>query len=416
MPARVHLIAAARPNFMKVAPLWHALSATEDFEPVLVHTGQHYDANMSDRIFEDLRLPSPDHHLGVGSGTHAEQTGGVMIAYEKVAVADRPNWLVVVGDVNSTAACAMVGGKLHIPVVHLEAGLRSHDRTMPEELNRLVTDVLSDVLWTPSPDADENLRAEGIPASRISRVGNIMLDSFEMVRPQIEAAGVASELGLVPRSYAVVTLHRPSNVDSTESLAALVETLEQVQRELALVFPVHPRTAARLSETGLRDRLESCGVRLIEPLPYIRFMSLVLNCAAAITDSGGIQEETTYLGIPCLTLRENTERPITITQGTNRLVTVGGLAAAVREALSSTARPAQPEIVGRPDGRAMRRGLAQKDSGRRLTCAGSVFVRGRPDERVGLSLFCVILSDSAFRRLSAADTAQARGGDFQCDK
>jgi UDP-N-acetylglucosamine 2-epimerase (non-hydrolysing) len=351
-PIRVHLIAAARPNFMKVAPLWHALSAADDFEPVLIHTGQHYDANMSDRIFEDLRLPAPDHHLGVGSGSHAEQTGGVMIAYEKVAIAERPDWLVVVGDVNSTAACAMVGGKLHIPVVHLEAGLRSRDRMMPEELNRLVTDVLSDVLWTPSPDADENLRAEGIPDERISRVGNIMLDSFEMVRPQIEAADVAGELGLAPRSYAVVTLHRPSNVDSAESLTALVEALEQVQSELALVFPVHPRTASRLAGTGLRDRLERSGVKLIEPLPYIRFMSLVLNAAAAITDSGGIQEETTYLGIPCLTLRENTERPITISQGTNRLVTVADLGSAVHEALAGTARHPRPELW---DGRTAQR-------------------------------------------------------------
>src|SRR4028119_1896946 len=207
MPARVHLIAAARPNFMKVAPPWHALAAAEDFTPVLIHTGQHYDANMSDDIFADLRLPPPEHHLGIGSGSHAEQTGGVMIAYEKIALAQRPDWLVVVGDVNSTAACAMVGAKLHIPVVHLEAGLRSRDRTMPEEINRLVTDVISDVLWTPSPDGDANLRAEGIAPDKISRVGNIMLDSFEMVRPQIEAAGMAAALG-VAGPYGLVTLHR----------------------------------------------------------------------------------------------------------------------------------------------------------------------------------------------------------------
>src|SRR5919107_646920 len=214
MAQRIHLVAAARPNFMKVAPLWHALSAAPDFEPVLIHTGQHYDVNMSDAFFADLRLPEPDFHLGVGSGSHAEQTGGVMIAYEKVALRDRPDWLVVVGDVNSTVACALTGAKLGIPVVHLEAGLRSRDRTMPEELNRLVTDVLSDVLWTPSPDADDNLRVEGIPAERITRVGNIMLDSFEMARPQIEAASVVNEMGLVAGGYGVVTLHRPSNVDS----------------------------------------------------------------------------------------------------------------------------------------------------------------------------------------------------------
>ena len=332
-PARVHLIAAARPNFMKVAPLWHALAAAPDFEPVLIHTGQHYDVNMSDAIFADLRLPEPDHHLGIGSGSHAEQTGGVMIAYEKVAVADRPDWLVVVGDVNSTAACAMVAAKLRFPIVHLEAGLRSRDRDMPEEINRLVTDVLADVLWTPSPDADENLRAEGIPVDRISRVGNIMLDSFELVRPAIEAAAVLAELGLQPGGYGVVTLHRPSNVDDPAQLARLVEALVAVQKRLPLVFPVHPRTAQRLASTGLGARLDAAGVRLIEPLPYVRFMGLVTGAAAAITDSGGIQEETTYLGIPCLTLRENTERPITISEGTNRLVSTDDLAMRLSDSL-----------------------------------------------------------------------------------
>jgi UDP-N-acetylglucosamine 2-epimerase (non-hydrolysing) len=319
MAQRVHLIAAARPNFMKVAPLWHALAAAADFTPVLVHTGQHYDANMSHAFFADLRLPQPDHHLGVGSGSHGEQTGGVMIAYEKVALSGRPDWIIVVGDVNSTAACAQVGGKLGIPVVHLEAGLRSRDRTMPEELNRLVTDVLADVLWTPSADADENLRGEGIPESRISRVGNIMIDSFELVRPAIEAAGVPEAMGLSRGGYGVVTLHRPSNVDDAAQLLRLVDTLIEAQRRLPLVFPVHPRTAKRLGAGLFDSRLLRAGVRLVEPLPYVRFMSLVTGAAAAITDSGGIQEETTYLGIPCLTLRENTERPVTITEGTNRL-------------------------------------------------------------------------------------------------
>ncbi len=205
-PAIVHLIAAARPNFMKVAPLWHALKATGDFDPIIVHTGQHYDAAMSDDIFTDLGLPAPDHHLGIGSGSHAEQTGRVMIAYEKLAIEERPDWLIVVGDVNSTAAASMAAGKLRIPIVHLEAGLRSRDRDMPEELNRLVTDVLADVLWTPSPDADENLIAEGIPAERITRVGNIMMDSYELVRPAIEAADYPGELGYAKGSYGVVTL------------------------------------------------------------------------------------------------------------------------------------------------------------------------------------------------------------------
>lgn len=344
MAQRIHLIAAARPNFMKVAPLWHALAAEPGFEPVLVHTGQHYDVNMSDAFFADLRLPEPDHHLGVGSGSHAEQTGGVMIAYEKVALADRPDWIVVVGDVNSTAACAMVGGKLGIPVVHLEAGLRSRDRTMPEELNRLVTDVLADVLWTPSPDADANLLAEGIAQGRITRVGNIMLDSFELVRPAIVAADTPGELGLERGGYGVVTLHRPSNVDDPAQLIRLTDALIETQRRLPLVFPVHPRTRKRLAGALFDGRLARAGVRLIEPLPYVRFMSLVGGAAAAITDSGGIQEETTYLGIPCLTLRENTERPITISEGTNRLVTPETLLLELEPALSGPRPVRCPEL------------------------------------------------------------------------
>lgn len=333
MPARVHLIAAARPNFMKVAPLFHALAADPDFEPVLVHTGQHYDANMSDRILDDLQVPPPAHHLGVGSGSHAEQTGGVMIAYEKVAMADRPDWIVVVGDVNSTAACAMVGAKLGIRTVHLEAGLRSRDRSMPEEINRLVTDAIADVLWTPSPDADANLAGEGVPADKVTRVGNIMLDSFELVRPHIEAERASSDL---PARYGVVTLHRPSNVDDPARLHALVEALVAVQAELPLIFPVHPRTAQRLAAAGLTDRLTDGGIRLTEPVPYIRFMSLVIGAAAVITDSGGVQEETTYLGIPCLTLRDNTERPITVDEGTNRLTRAEALLADLRASLAGT--------------------------------------------------------------------------------
>ncbi|HEX2762970.1 MAG TPA: UDP-N-acetylglucosamine 2-epimerase (non-hydrolyzing) [Allosphingosinicella sp.] len=343
MATRLHLIAAARPNFMKVAPLWHALAAAPGFEPVLVHTGQHYDAAMSDAFFADLRLPKPDHHLGVGSGSHAEQTGGVMIAYEKVAVADRPDWIVVVGDVNSTAACALVGAKLGIRVVHLEAGLRSGDRSMPEEINRLVTDAIADLLWTPSPDADENLLGEGVPRGRISRVGNIMLDSFELVRPAIDAADVPGELELERGGYGVVTLHRPSNVDDPAQLIRLVEALIEVQRRLPLVFPVHPRTAKQLAAGLFDSRLKRAGVRLIEPLSYVRFMSLVTGSAAAITDSGGVQEETTYLGIPCLTLRETTERPVTITEGTNRLVTPETLLLELDRALSG------PRPVRRPD-------------------------------------------------------------------
>jgi UDP-N-acetylglucosamine 2-epimerase (non-hydrolysing) len=278
-----------------------------------------------------------------------------MIAYEKVALSDRPDWLVVVGDVNSTAACAMVAAKLRFPVVHLEAGLRSRDRDMPEEVNRLVTDVLSDVLWTPSQDADANLAAEGVAGGRITRVGNIMLDSFEMVRPMIEAAGAAAELGLEKNGFGLVTLHRPSNVDDPAQLLALVESLVRVQRRLPLVFPVHPRTAERLASANLCARLEAAGVKLIAPSPYIRFMSLVTEAAAVITDSGGVQEETTYLGIPCLTLRENTERPITVTEGTNRLVCASTLEAELAGAMSrSPGDLVRPELW---DGKAAQRCL-----------------------------------------------------------
>jgi UDP-N-acetylglucosamine 2-epimerase (non-hydrolysing) len=344
----VHLIAAARPNFMKIAPLYHALAACDWCRPAIVHTGQHYDANMSDAFFRDLGLPKPHFHLEVGSGTHAEQTGGVMIAYEKVAVAEKPDWIVVVGDVNSTAACAMVGTKLWIPVIHLEAGLRSGDRRMPEEINRLVTDAICDVYWTPSPDADAHLAREGVPEAKIDRVGNIMLDSFEMMRTAIEADGTRDAMGLVPGGYAVVTLHRPSNVDHREQLAPLAEQLLAVARDLPLVFAVHPRTRKKLEEFGLLDRLaprplagevarsagEGPRIHLTEPLGYIQFMNLVRSARAVITDSGGVQEESTYLGIPCLTLRENTERPITLTEGTNRLVQPADLHRQVGEVLA----------------------------------------------------------------------------------
>jgi UDP-N-acetylglucosamine 2-epimerase (non-hydrolysing) len=352
----VHLIAAARPNFMKVAPLWHALTAAPDFAPVLIHTGQHYDANMSDEILADLGLPAPDHHLGIGSGSHAEQTGRVMIAYEALALAHRPDWLVVAGDVNSTLAAALVGAKLGIPTVHLEAGLRARDRRMPEEVNRVATDAVADVLWTPSPDADANLRAEGVAPERIVRVGNIMLDSFELVRPRIAAAREAEALGLAGRPYAVATLHRPSNVDHPAQLAALAEGLIAVQARLPIVFPVHPRTAPRLRAAGLWDQLETAGIRLVAPLSYIRFMSLVAGAAAVVTDSGGIQEETTYLGIPCFTLRETTERPITVSEGTNRLATPHSLPAMVERALGVRAAPhRRPEYW---DGRTAARCLA----------------------------------------------------------
>ncbi len=322
----IHLIAAARPNFMKVAPLYHALKATDWAKPMLVHTGQHYDKNMSDAILQDLGVPQPDFHLGVGSGTHAEQTGNVMIAYEKVCMENRPDWIVVVGDVNSTAACAMVGTKLWIPVVHLEAGLRSGDRSMPEEINRLVTDAIADVLWTPSQDANENLKNEGVADDKIDLIGNIMIDSFEMLRATIEASTAKSELGLSDGNYALVTLHRPSNVDSIDTLRPIIDGLIQTSDKLPVVFVAHPRTIKSLNEFGLKEMFASApGITLLEPLPYVRFMNVVTGAKVVITDSGGLQEETTYLGIPCLTLRENTERPITVTQGTNKLINADSL-------------------------------------------------------------------------------------------
>ena len=352
----IHLIAAARPNFMKIAPLYHALKATDWAKPVLVHTGQHYDHNMSDAILKDLGVPAPDFHLGVGSGSHAEQTGGVMIAYEKICMEHRPDWIIVVGDVNSTAACAMVGAKLWIPVVHLEAGLRSRDRRMPEEINRLVTDSIADVLWTPSPDADENLQAEGVPAEKIDLIGNIMIDSFEMLRDKIEAANTARELDLEPGSYALVTLHRPSNVDALESLQPIVDALLNAAKSLPVVFVAHPRTIKGLQKFSLKDALaDDPDVTLLEPVPYIRFMSLVTGARVVITDSGGLQEETTYLGIPCLTLRENTERPITCTMGTNKLIDAQSLAENLQAILDGNwpAGERPPLWDGRTAGRAV---------------------------------------------------------------
>jgi UDP-N-acetylglucosamine 2-epimerase (non-hydrolysing) len=352
----IHLIAAARPNFMKIAPLYHALKKELWAKPVIVHTGQHYDLNMSDVFFQDLHLPAPDIHLGVGSGTHAEQTGQVMIAYEKVLVKEQPDLVIVVGDVNSTVACALATTKLsfssHYPpsainyelgqrplVGHLEAGLRSNDRTMPEEINRLVTDSIADILWTPSPDGDENLLREGVLPEKICCVGNIMIDSLEMLRDRIQNEEGCCGHGFASGHYGVVTLHRPSNVDDPKALKRLGRTLVKLSDQLPMVFPVHPRTRKNIDKAGLSDELSAAvNFKLIEPLSYRKFMNLVFNCRLVITDSGGIQEETSYLGIPCLTLRPNTERPVTITQGTNKLCSVADLAENVRKILAGAAR------------------------------------------------------------------------------
>ena len=316
----IHLICAARPNFMKVAPLYHALKKEPWADAVLVHTGQHYDVNMSDAFFEDLGLPLPDIYLDVKSGSHAEQTGRVMISYERVLNDRRPDLVVVVGDVNSTMAATIAATKLGITVAHLEAGLRSFDRSMPEEINRLVTDVLADMLWTPSRDASENLLKEGISPDKIHMVGNIMIDSLEMLRSKIESRDVCRTFGLDAGEYGVVTIHRPSNVDSPIVLKKICGILVEIAEKRPLIFPVHPRTRKQMEENSLLPLLEgSKNLVMPEPLNYVRFMNLVFNCRFVITDSGGIQEETSYLGIPCLTVRKNTERPITITHGTNQL-------------------------------------------------------------------------------------------------
>jgi UDP-N-acetylglucosamine 2-epimerase (non-hydrolysing) len=355
-PQKIHLIAAARPNFMKIAPLFHALSREDWCRAAIVHTGQHYDYNMSAAFFRDLKLPDPDFHLEVGSGSHAQQTGGVMIEYEKIAERVRPDWIVVAGDVNSTLACALVGTKLRIPVIHLEAGLRSGDRSMPEEINRLATDAIADVLWTPSADADANLLRENVPAAKIDRVGNFMIDSYEMLRDSIAAARTMERLALASRGYAVVTLHRPSNVDSADSLASLIAQISSASRSLPMVFAVHPRTRKRLQEFGLMTKLENCAsIRLTEPLGYIEFMNLVSNAAAVVTDSGGVQEETTYLGVPCLTLRDTTERPITIEEGSNRLVQTHALVDALDDVMNGRCRTGRRPALW--DGKAAERSV-----------------------------------------------------------
>jgi UDP-N-acetylglucosamine 2-epimerase (non-hydrolysing) len=294
---------------------------------------------MSGAFLAELGLPDPDYQLGVGSGSHAEQTAGVMLAYEKVCLAERPDWTIVVGDVNSTLACSLVAAKLLIPIAHLEAGLRSGDRTMPEEINRIVTDQLADLLWTPSPDGDANLLREGVEPEKIDRIGNIMIDAFEQQRPQIEAVAVAESLGLKTGGYGVVTLHRPSNVDQPAVFRTIVAGLLEIADLRPLAFPIHPRTKERLAEFNLLEGLSAHpGVQLLDPLSYNAFMSLVLTARLIVTDSGGLQEETTYLDIPCLTLRENTERPITVSQGTNRLVKPAELIDQVKAILAGQGR------------------------------------------------------------------------------
>jgi UDP-N-acetylglucosamine 2-epimerase (non-hydrolysing) len=334
MPLLLHVV-GARPNFMKAAPVLAAGRARPGVRQLLVHTGQHYDRAMSDAFFDDLGLPAPDEHLGVGSGTHAAQTARIMLAFEPVLERHRPDWVVVYGDVNSTVACALVAAKLGVRIAHVEAGLRSRDWTMPEEVNRVLTDRLADLLLTPSRDADANLRAEGLAPERIRFVGNVMVDTLLALRDRARALDMPARLGLGRGGYAVVTLHRPGNVDRAETLAELMAALDDLAARVPVCFAVHPRTRQRLAEFGLAPAHP--GVRLLEPLGYLETLGLVERAALVLTDSGGLQEETTVLGVPCLTARPNTERPITVTEGTNRLVpsTRPGIAAAVAEVLDA---------------------------------------------------------------------------------
>ena len=315
------LIAGARPNFMKVAPIYAEMKRRpNEFEPMIVHTGQHYDAAMSDAFFDDLGMPKPDIHLGVGSGSHAVQTAKIMTEFEPVVLEHKPDWVVVVGDVNSTIACALVCAKLGVKVAHVEAGLRSRDRTMPEEINRILTDSISDLLLTTSQDADENLRQEGISSEKVRFVGNVMIDSLLDHLKLAENSDVRAGLGLDGEEYAVVTLHRPSNVDDEAVFSGILTAIIAISEKLPIIFPVHPRTRANIEKFGLSKKIADSRIKLIEPLGYLDFMRLYSGARLVLTDSGGLQEETTVLGIPCLTLRNNTERPITIEMGTNILV------------------------------------------------------------------------------------------------
>ncbi|HVH67102.1 MAG TPA: UDP-N-acetylglucosamine 2-epimerase (non-hydrolyzing) [Gemmatimonadales bacterium] len=361
---RVLSVVGARPNFMKLAPVDRELVKRE-VEHVIVHTGQHYDRDMSDAFFEQLWIPAPDHDLGVGSGSHAQQTAAVMQRLEPVLTELRPDLVLVYGDVNSTLAAALVAAKLQVRVGHVEAGLRSGDWTMPEEVNRVVTDRLSDLLFLPSRDAAENLAAEGVPGERMQFVGNVMIDSLCWALPQAQALEAPARHEVADRPYAVVTLHRPCNVDDPGALRELFDALTGLAIELPVLFPVHPRTRKGIQELGLRAPTDR-GPRLLEPLGYLEMLGLVAGAALVVTDSGGLQEETTFLGVPCLTVRPNTERPITCTHGTNRLVSPRreAILAAAHRALARRS-PARP-VIERWDGRAAER-IA------RVVCEGERF-------------------------------------------
>ena len=317
---KVITVVGARPNFMKAAPLHVAFQKFPSIDHRIVHTGQHYDANMSKVFFEDLELPQPDVYLGVGSGSHAEQTAKILIEFEKTVLAEKPDLVIVVGDVNSTLACSLVCAKLGIHVAHVEAGLRSFDRSMPEELNRVVTDAIADSYFVSEPSGVVNLRKEGHRDSDIFSVGNVMIDSVSRFMAKARRSAAREQLGISASHYALMTIHRPSNVDDKENLSRLLAAVREISRKHAVVFPIHPRTRKMINEFGLlRTPLGRTSI-LCDPLGYIDFLSLLASASVVITDSGGIQEETTYLGVPCLTMRSNTERPVTVTEGTNLLL------------------------------------------------------------------------------------------------
>jgi len=317
----VHVV-GTRPNFVKIAAVLEEMNHyPKDFEQLLVHTGQHYDERMSRIFFEDLRIPRPDLNLEVGSGSHAVQTARAMMAFEPVLNANRPDLVIVVGDVNSTLACSLVAAKMHVPVAHIEAGLRSFDRDMPEEINRVLTDRIAEFLFTTEEDANWNLSREGVSSDRIHFVGNVMIDTLLRHRDRASMTNTVAQYGLCDQGFAVLTLHRPSNVDEPAVLSSILAALDVIQEHLPVIFPVHPRTSSKLDEFGLWERLACMtNVRVTEPLGYLAFLDLMANSRLVLTDSGGIQEETTILGVPCLTLRERTERPVTVTKGTNVLV------------------------------------------------------------------------------------------------
>jgi len=360
------LVAGARPNFMKIAPLVRAINRHNErleniatsIEFLLVHTGQHYDIEMSEVFFRDLGLPKPDINLEVGSGSHAAQTAKIMVGFEEVCAAEKPDWVVVVGDVNSTMACTIVAAKLGIKVAHVEAGLRSFDRSMPEEINRLVTDALADLLLTPSPDADENLIKEGIPKEKIKRVGNVMIDTLIDNLDQARQALATERFGLKERKYVFVTLHRPSNVDNEKSLTSIMGILSDLSKRMDVVFPVHPRTRKQMVDFGIWEKAKQ-SPRLIfnDPMNYLDTICLVEKARFVITDSGGLQEETTYLGIPCLTVRPNTERPITISHGTNQLTSLETIKSDIENVLNGYHR--QCRIPDLWDGNAGKRIISE---------------------------------------------------------